>query len=57
MAELHTTAVDEYEVRIRRMFCAARRTVPLEELKNGLGTSDFYLTSRLGVVRSIPKQL
>ena len=32
-------------------------SAPLEELKNGLGTSDFYLTSRLGVVRSIPKQL
>ena len=29
----------------------------LEELENGLGTTDFYLTSRLGVVRSIPKQL
>ena len=32
-------------------------SAPLEELENGLGTSDFYLTSRLGVVRSIPKQL
>ena len=29
----------------------------LEELENGLGTTDFYLTSRLGVVRNIPKQL
>ena len=33
--------------------CSAR----LEELENGLGTTDFYLTSRLGVVRNIPKQL
>ena len=32
-------------------------SAPLEELENGLGTTYFYLTSRLGVVRSIPKQL
>ena len=30
---------------------------PLDDLENGLGSSDFYFTSRLGVVRSIPKKL
>ena len=30
-------------------------SAPLEELENGLGTTDFYLTSRLGVVRNILK--
>ena len=29
----------------------------LEELENGLGTTDYYLPSQLGVVRNIPKQL
>ena len=29
----------------------------LEDLENGLGTTDFYQTSRLGVVRNIPKRL
>ena len=29
----------------------------LEKLENGPGTTDYYLTSRLGVVRKIPKQL
>ena len=29
----------------------------LEELENGLGVTDYCLTSRLGVVRNIPKQL
>ena len=32
-------------------------SAPLEELENGLHTTDFYLTSRLGVVRSIPNRL
>ena len=44
VAELHAAAVDERA-------CSA----PLEELENGMGTTDFYLTRRLGVVRSIPK--
>ena len=30
-------------------------TASLAELEDGLGTTDFYLTSRLGVVRNIPK--
>ena len=29
----------------------------LEETENGLGTTDYYLTSQLGVARNIPKQL
>ena len=29
----------------------------LEELENGLGATDYCLTSRLGVVRNIPKRL
>ena len=33
--------------------CAAK----LNNLENGLGSSDFYLTCRLGVVRSTPKKL
>ena len=28
----------------------------LEELENGLGAIDYYLTSQLGVMRNIPKQ-
>ena len=32
-------------------------TTLLDELENVLGSSDFYLTSRLGVVRSLSKKL
>ena len=45
---MHTATLIEHEV-----WCLAT----LEELENGLGMTDYYLTSRLGVIRNIPKQL